>query len=118
MDSLWFMKILHVTQFVEVEEMIIRIHFLIRAVETDVTSLFSDDPKVLLKNYLEFINKQAEWNDSKENLQISKARDFLKLQIVTEKVKELDETLNFLFERFFMQLKMEGRILPFKKDYL
>ena len=118
MDSKWYMKILHNTQFVDIDEMIIRIQFLIQVVENDVTGYFQDNAENLVKEFIEFVKGDEMWTEAKESNGIEKAKDFFKFNLESNQVVELEETINYLFEKFYQNLKMEDRLLEFKNDYL
>ncbi len=113
MDAKYYLPILQTKKSMALEEQLLLSNFVIYLIDKDLIGYFDLEPEDLINQFFEYIQKDQSFLDDKTSLEY--------LQFILKQDQEIENiinSLNYQNETFFHKLKIEGRILDFKKDYL
>ena len=112
LDADYYLPILINNLFLGVDEQILIVHFVLFMVSTDQISHFDLPQEQLIASYLEFCKAQTNFLNNKNALDYLR---FVRENGLDE--PQIEANLEYLAQNFFDDMKREGRILAFKKDY-
>jgi hypothetical protein len=115
LDSNYFMRLLISSRKMNIIEELILVGFVARAVGLDTISYFKDDPQILIDDLFNFVKelKEFEKTDLITYIYRLASRD----PDSEETSYTIIESINRLYELFFMHCRIQNKLLPYKKDY-